>query len=228
MKKIELKYFKAFKTQLIIEFSKQQKHLLLYGENGAGKSSIYEALKVVFFRAKLEKSIPVALTPEDQAQENSSFWSKYDNRNAHQKFEIKINGEYHTDFKVADYQVFMISPSEFFFDDSIKYDTLLRQVYFDIDIELELELENFCSDNYQAIQDAVNKSLKDFHETVEIVIDNEDDFTVKIVDRTRNIESKTEIKKYFNEAKLNLIMLLLLLTTIKRAEKQDKTQILVS
>ena len=50
MYQLRLKNFKAHK-ELDIKFD--NKSFLLYGDNGAGKSSIYEALKVKFFEDKI-------------------------------------------------------------------------------------------------------------------------------------------------------------------------------
>ena len=66
-----------------------------------------------------------------------------------------------------------------------------------------------------------------FKEHIKIEIDNEDDFAIKIIDTVRNIESKAEIKQYFNEAKLNLVVLLLILTSFKYAEDTTRKRILV-
>lgn len=55
VQKVELKYFK-FHKNLTIEFD--DKSLLIYGENGTGKSSIYEALYSNFYHQKrLDKGI---------------------------------------------------------------------------------------------------------------------------------------------------------------------------
>lgn len=55
IKEVKLKYFK-FHKDLYIDFD--SKNLLIYGENGAGKSSIYEALYSNFYHKKrLDKSI---------------------------------------------------------------------------------------------------------------------------------------------------------------------------
>jgi len=50
--KIEIKNFKAFRGPDVIDLGKKGQNLLLYGENGSGKTSLYEALK--FF---LESSV---------------------------------------------------------------------------------------------------------------------------------------------------------------------------
>ena len=46
MKKIKLKNFKAFESEIELK-NPQAKNILLFGENGSGKSSIYEALTSV-------------------------------------------------------------------------------------------------------------------------------------------------------------------------------------
>ena len=43
--KIEIKNFKAFRGPDVINLEKKGRNLLLYGENGSGKTSLYEALK---------------------------------------------------------------------------------------------------------------------------------------------------------------------------------------
>ena len=44
--KIEIKNFKAFRGPDVITLGKKGQNLLLYGENGSGKTSLYEALKL--------------------------------------------------------------------------------------------------------------------------------------------------------------------------------------
>ena len=114
MNKLAIKYFKAFKNEVEIDFD--TKNLLVYGENGAGKSSIYEALKIIFFKAKLAESIEVRPTPEDQQQVNIDYWSKYNNRNTNRDFEIFVNDTNYLTFSTVPYQVFMISLYETFFE----------------------------------------------------------------------------------------------------------------
>ena len=43
--KIEIKNFKAFRGEDVIDLGKKGQNLLLHGENGSGKTSLYEALK---------------------------------------------------------------------------------------------------------------------------------------------------------------------------------------
>ncbi|MBN3923585.1 AAA family ATPase [Nostoc sp. NMS4] len=44
--KIELKNFRAFYGEHTIDLSKKGKNLLIYGENGSGKSSLLKAIEL--------------------------------------------------------------------------------------------------------------------------------------------------------------------------------------
>ncbi len=228
MNSLRLKNFKAYRDEFDKLFKNgylpiDKKNFLLYGENGLGKSSIYEAIKIIFFREKLQQSIIRATTPEEQKQYNSDFWSKYNNKQVIDSFEVEINGNSYQDFDNSNYQLFMISIDKFCISEPIQLDILLEK--FDLNIK---DIRTLCQNHFENIQDEVNKKLKDFIEdNISIEIDNEMDFKIKIKDSIRNLESINEITKYFNEAKLNLIILLLIFESIKCAKNRDKKKILV-
>jgi len=228
MKKLELINFKAHKKSddgktLQIDLTDSKNNFLLYGDNGAGKSSIYEAIKIIFFKDRISEEIPSANTEEEQEQIISDFWSQYNNKISNENFEININDSSYLNFSINHYQTFMFSLDELFIEDSIKLDNLLTKLYFN----LNSDINDFCSNKYQTIQDSVNSALESFRENIQIEIDKEDDYTIKIIDTHRNLESKVEIKKYFNEAKLNLITLLLIFESIKVSKDDTLNKILV-
>lgn len=76
IQKAELKYFK-FHTNLTVDFN--AKNLLIYGENGTGKSSIYEALYSSFYHQKNLKATAVRdiylsrNCPSEQLEVNITF-----------------------------------------------------------------------------------------------------------------------------------------------------------
>lgn len=222
MNRLKIKNFKAYREELD-ELILDGKSFLVYGENGSGKSSIYEAIKVVFFRDRLAPNIPIGTAPENITQINHDFWDKYKNKNAPTPFEIEINNTNYTDFDSISYQVFMIAMDRLCVSGSLRLDELLEN--FDLEIE---EINEFCHENYETIQTEVNSKLQEFQEkNISIVIDNEDDFSIKITDSNRDLSYKENITDYFNEAKLNLIILLLLFEAIKCAKKSDPKKILV-
>lgn len=219
MKSLKLIKFKAFQEDIFI--SVDQKNLLLYGENGAGKSSLYEALKVVFYHQRLESNI-VSTTPEDQLQKRKDFWSNYNNKVENLDFEIEINDTLYNSFSALDYQAYLISLEELKVDNIIKLKDLIKRFYFSID-----DIDELCSQGFMLIQEEVNEKLKSFNESVQIIIDEEEDYTVSIADSNKNTSSKLQIKSFFNEAKINTITLLILLSVIKLSTEKNKKQVLV-
>jgi len=222
MTSLKITNFKAYREELD-RLPLDDKNFLLYGENGSGKSSIYDAIKVVFFKNKLVQGIPVASTPDEQPNINNNFWAKYKNNSATSAFEIKINDTDYDNFDTVPYQVFMIAMDKLCMENSLRLDKLLEK--FDISID---NIEEFCTTNYENIERKVNDKLQVFREeNIIIVIDNEDNFSIKITDTTRGLSYKENIENYFNEAKLNLIILLLLFESIQCAKNSDKKKILV-
>lgn len=217
MNTIKLENFKAFQDELTIKTP--NKNLLLYGENGAGKSSIFEALKITFHRNKVESSKKQAHIPEDQEQIDQDFWAKYNNKITNTEFQININGSPHNSLVRDDYQSFMISIEDIITANKVKLGSLLNNLCVDIP-----DIDTFCPTHYNTIVENVNNALTDFNETIRIDIDNEEDFAIKIIDPTRNIESKSELKKFFNEAKLNLVLLLIIFNSIKIVEDNSKAR----
>ena len=55
MEKIEINHFKAFRSRIALIPTTAHKNVLIYGENGAGKTSLYEAIVMAFYREKLLK-----------------------------------------------------------------------------------------------------------------------------------------------------------------------------
>jgi len=220
MDKIKLEKFKAFESEISINLE-GKKNFLLYGENGAGKSSLYQSIKVVFFRSKIESTIS-ARTPEDEKQKKDELWSSYNNKIHNLPFAIEINDTKYDVFDISNYQVFMISLEELAIDNKVDLKSLLERFCFSIP-----DVASLCKAHCKDIQKDVNAALTKFQESVTIDIDEEDDYTIKIVDPKRSIESKQDIKKYFNEAKLNLIVLLILLNAVKKSKDVDKSKILV-
>ncbi len=227
MKKIALKNFKAHRVSEGGEYLEidleDGKNFLLYGDNGSGKSSIYEALKVIFFREKVAPFIEDRITSDERMIILREFWQRYNNTIRGEQFEIFINDEDYAHFNIGDYSLFMLSLDELYIEDAIRLDKLLKRFYFDIE-----DVDIFCSSKSQEIQERVNYVLKEnFREEIQIIINNEDDYGVIIQDTQRNLRSRLEIKKYFNEAKLNLVLLLLLFESIRASEITTGKKILV-
>ncbi|PXV66928.1 AAA domain-containing protein [Dysgonomonas alginatilytica] len=222
MEKLFINYFKAFSEELELKIG--NKNLLLYGENGAGKSSIYEAIKYIFFQDKIEGlKIRTTITPEEKQQQKNDLKSSYNNKQVNNPFQLKINNTDYDSFNKIDYQVFMISSEDILVKSNISLEDVMRTCYFNIG-----DTDIFLNNYYDLIESEVNLILKrDFKEDIRISIDNSDNFKCIIIDDPKNLRRKEELKNYFNEAKLNLIILLLLFTIIHIAEDSSKKRLLI-
>lgn len=96
--KIELENFRAFYNNYVIDLDKDGKNLLVYGENGSGKSSLYKALKYFLdshrqglnfldfkniFNPKDEGHIKFSLRADKKSAEKIITWS-HDIRETHE------------------------------------------------------------------------------------------------------------------------------------------------
>jgi len=227
MRKLALKNFKAHRVNEDGEYLEidleDSKNFLLYGDNGSGKSSIYEALKVSFFTNKVEPFIADRITSDEREIILREFWQKYNNTLTGELFEIFINDEDHQLFDSSSYSLFMLSLDELYIEDFIRLDELLKRFCFDIE-----NVDALCLSKSGVIQERVNRILKEnFREEIQVIINNEKDYGIIIKDSRRNLSSQLEIKKYFNEAKLNLVLLLLLFESIKAFEITTEKKILI-
>lgn len=66
---VEIAHFKAFDAS--INFNIQGKNVLIFGDNGAGKTSLYDAFRVAYFSDKIEAEVLQASdTPEERHQKS--------------------------------------------------------------------------------------------------------------------------------------------------------------
>ena len=212
MKKLNLKSFKAHKE---LEIIFDEKSFLLYGDNGAGKSSIYDALKIEFFRDKIEESIETSSFAEEVSQEDKhEFFRKYNNTNLNNDFEINLEKKTN-----IEYQIFMLNLEDTEFGNYLNLLKLIENIYF--------QIPDSFSSKYQEIETRANELLVYFKEDITIRIDNEDNYSIKITDEQRKLSDIKDIKRYFNEAKLNLVVFALLFSIIEIFEDEDKKRVLI-
>ena len=215
MKKLRLQSFKAYHD---LEISFDNKNFLLYGDNGAGKSSIYDAFKIKFFEAKIIDNIGISGgdTPEEIIQKKNDYFSTYNNNILNNDFTIEIN---ENDFNRNDYSVAMINLKSTSISNNIYLDDLLKQIDFNLP-------DNYL-DSYKDIRKRINKNLKKFLEDIRVVIDKYDNYAIRITDKSRNIKKEKNIKEYFNEAKLNLVVLSIIFSVIDMFQDRNKKRILI-
>ena len=231
MKKLTIKNFKAFGEE-IVELggetpAGQPMNILCYGENGAGKSSAYEAVKYVFHRNRIEaEKIPAHFIGQARFNAARQIMIDYGNKLTGNTPDITINNQSYTSFNAADYYVYMIDGDNLRVDNQIEVKSLLKSMYLgphDIDQELTTDFHN-------AIIDETNRVLKDFfYENVQISKSQNGQFLLKISDSSQNLVFDSDLKMHFNEAKLHLIILIVALSSVilMVPSQTDKKKILV-
>lgn len=229
IKSLRIEKVKAFKEETLFELG--QLNLLVYGENGAGKSSVFDALKLVFYYQRIKDAHSEGATPEAQRLRFISYLSeKYDNRNE-DGFKIEVNDEdYHAFIEkeeYADYHVSMISNGDIQVGDYISYKELLEKVCLHGDVQALMENE----EELEAIAKAVTNDLKESfkEEGVKVGISMENELKCSLQGPWSEDKYIENIRDYFNEAIIHLVVLVLLFNTIKTLEEKGgaKVRILV-
>ena len=218
MKTLDISGFKAFGDRITLDFGPEEKSMVLYGENGSGKSSIYDALLLVFYRhCLLANKLTIGATPEQRSNEVSDFYYAYRHRPIQddRRMEIRIDNQPMEQFDHAGCPCFMLdchaadTP-----DGQINLVTLVEGMRQNR-ITDKAEVRQFVQEQADGIVAACNEALKrHFIEAFRIGIEN-DSYTIFIEDPAHDLRSCLMLGNYFNEAKLHLVNLLLQLVVIR-------------
>ena len=216
MQNIEISGFKAFGKAVTLDFDAQQKSVMLYGENGSGKSSIYDALKLVFFRQKmLDEVLTIGGTQEQHRNETSDFYFAYRHRPLGDDINIRIDGMLMEEYDNRQRPCFMLDchaaecP-----DNSFNLHNIAAGIMQNV-IEGKDGLRKFVDDNADEIMQKCNEVLeKGFIEAFRIGIEDNDK-GIYIEDPDHGLRSCVMLGNYFNEAKLHLVSLLTQLVIIR-------------
>lgn len=210
MNSLQVNHFKCFDSQVELNLP-DNSNLLLCGENGAGKSSLFEAIKFVFYRDKIFPNVlgiagPAALFGGQQAQKRKYF----NRRNPQTPFEIQVDGEDYENYNAAETEAFFISCEDLKKHDKISLDEIFSTLYFPTVVMARKD--EFWSDEFLQY---VNDSLHDdFFEKVHLEIQQGDGHYFKVIDEANGIDESDHLGESYNEAKLNIVFLAILFQMI--------------
>lgn len=211
MNRIELENFKCFAQHF--EFPLNRKNLLLYGENGSGKSSLTAAFRLIFYREKLfAASVSDNMSEAERSNVISDILDKYRFQGRkNQPFSLIVNEMTYDSFPVQDYQVSILTRDDVNIIDSIHLLEIFRRAYLPIS-----DINTFLGTHVEQIEQEVNKLLHDyFMENLQITIERGNDYTCSLSDDSRKLAIDQSLPYYFNEAKLHMTTILLLLLAVK-------------
>lgn len=217
MNNIEIRNFKVFDETFSVDLG--GKSMLVYGENGAGKSSMYEAIELYYFhdlllRQNLRRGAP------SREMEIDRFHQRYvhkTRRESGESIEVKIDG---LDFRAAhaghpsdampecamlSYDMFGVSA------DTLRFGDLASRLHAS---HYPGHLDNIDLDYVQDCVKEVNDVLeKKFRDTIRVGIDDTQ-WTLYLANG--DLRASEALHGTFNEARINLVTLLLYLQIIRR------------
>lgn len=227
MKNLEVENFKAFLNPVTIKFD--SKNAMIYGENGSGKSSIYEAIKLWFYTDKIFeiRRNKTLTTPADIQNDKNDILDSYNHqKNSSTRFGMKFNGSpYSSTSPIIGYNVCMINRTDIEVVDNIELVGLLNTVLVGITSPTV-----FLSNKKQEIEDLINATISsDFCESnIEVALTfNNPKWYLTVKDKKRQLSRNQNLSVYYNEGKLHVIMLVFLLTVAQLNDKTDPKKILV-
>lgn len=227
--KIKLENFKAFKEPAELELD--GKNVLIYGENGAGKSSLYQALKIIFHRKRIfdDQIEPTVTDPKDRKNAEKDVLGQYNYQlTPLTDFTLEIDGTDYNTYATAGYDVSMISREDILAEDVIDVVKLLKKSIVGI-----ADPEKFVSEKKETIEQLVNSFLKNnfCEDNLSVALTfSRPNWLLTVKDASRDTRGRNEgLTNYFNEAKLHIIKLLVLLTAVSYngAKERNEQRVLV-
>lgn len=223
MKKLYIDNFKAFSEAIDIDLD-NCKNLIIYGENGSGKSSIYEALRYTFLKDLFErKNISIGVLNGDaQVAKGAkdSLRNSLNNTKNKKDFLIKINEA--EDISLNDnYEVFLLSNVELVTNKELDIATLIKNLYSTINSH---DFALSSAENKE-LEEQINLQLESFLEDIRVSISNG---KVVVTDPVRGLPNITEdLNFYLNEAKCNIIIMLIYLSLFQLKTKNSTKKRLI-
>lgn len=228
MKTLELSDFKAFE-HILLETSNDGNacDTLIYGENGAGKSSIYEAIKLFYFRERLiDFKIPANLVGQEREEAirafNDDYLSKF---SAASGFSLMVDGQLYDALTPSpDCDVFMISASDIRKNrDRIVPGDLFKNAFFKHSNTEDPEQADFIN----SVIDFCNEDLNDILHLDLSIDELRADGTILLSDHPHNLSRSAELDRWFNESKISLTILTLLLNAAAILMNEERAPLLV-
>ena len=210
--KLKLEHFKAFRDAT--EMALDGKNVLVYGENGAGKSSLYQALKIIFHRKRIFDSqiAPTVTDPQDRRNAEKDVLGQYNYQlTPLTDFTLEIDNTDYKAYTPSGIDVSMISRDDILAEDVIDVVKLLQKSIIGI-----ADPKMFVADKKDTIESYINLFLKDYFYEDNLTVSlkfSRPNWFLSIKDATRDSTGRYEkLTEYYNEAKLHTIKLLLLMT----------------
>lgn len=211
MNSIKLNNFKGYSEPLIINL--EGKNMLLCGENGTGKTSLYEAFHLAYHRRSLiDAKFSSSMPEQERIQAKNDILDSYNFQgNKTVRFTLEIDDSAFEQFDLSNKEAYFLD------DGQVSYDTInvvkiMQSIHLPNNIISAMQ-----SDSLPSIFQMINTTMHDeFLEDISVELSEEGNWNCIITDAQKGLNRKEkELFKYFNESKLKLLTILLALTIIR-------------
>lgn len=223
MNRLFLHNFKAFNDDFPFEVN--GKNVLVYGENGAGKSSLFEGIKLFYFRNRLlSERIPPNVVGQARIDEERRVFDDYKNT-ASENLVLQVDGGDFTSHNDVGDSVFLISYQNLAKGDVICIEDLINNAYFS---HIGKQNPWISNDLISLIIEEVSKDLKDYFWMNDIEvhsIDSRGNCTIK--NAQNQIPRLSNLYNFFNESIIHVVKFIILIEAIGYFHKPNHHPLLV-
>lgn len=216
MHNLTLENFKAFREKLELKCPNGE-NVLIYGENGSGKSSLYEAFHLYYFKDKIFReripaNVVVGRTDEEDAVVKSFSFDR-----TNDPMVLSIDEEAYTSYTPSAEHIFLISYSDLQPQNENEDYICIRKMIENACYKFDSSMTNWFDNNAeQEIVDNTNKTLEDvfYIKGLELRVSQTGDGICTLENTGRIQNKKSNLRRYFNEAVLHLVRFVILMESI--------------
>lgn len=230
MYNITVENFKAFRQRLMLDCP-NGKNVLIYGENGSGKTSLYEAFHLYFFRDKIfNKRIPANVV-EGRTDEEDAVVRSFCYDRANDPMVLSVDNVAYSGYTPGvDEQIFLLSYKNIHPQSDHEDYICIREMLDRACFKYDAYLANWFDDSAEReIVSNTNKILEDsfYIKGLKLTVSQTGD-GICTLEKTGKIDKKKKhLSRYFNEAILHLVRFVILLEIISSVRNKQKPSLLV-
>ncbi len=230
MHNLTIENFKAFRGKLELKCPNRE-NVLIYGENGSGKTSLFEAFHLYYFKEKIFReripaNIVVGRTDEEDAVVASFAFDRTNDTMA-----LSIDGDDYASFvPTGEEQVFLISYSDLHPQNESEDYICIRKMLEKACFRYEVSMDNwFDADAEQEIVNNTNQILEDvFYLNGVILKVSQTGDDICTLEKKKQIQSKKEsLSRYFNEAVLHLVRFVVMMESVSILRNKNKNALVI-
>lgn len=224
MQQIKVSNFKGISEELLIELPSGDTNLVIFGDNGSGKTSLFEAIRLAYFGEDLKRpEIPTEAVEEEIKSTISTWLNGYKCKHGSGGFAIEIDSVAVNPAAPSPVPAFMIEGRELSAMSDISITGLVNYK------TVHISGNPILHGNMTEIIDRVNAVLTEyFNENFKVVPLQDNPDRILLRDDSRNLPPEPMVARAFNESKIKLTRILLFLeNALAVVPQQGPTPLLV-